>query len=466
MSHGSMRGWLRRRPLSEHILTSPGVISARASRPASSSTTRGKRQPVVQVLTDMWITFTGIDESLHLDNAAVFRSASKSVVTNALQFVDDAWIEPSSAVAGTDLFHRTGARQQIAVIGRGCDLKAIRIHEFGGPEQLRYEDVDEPSPEAGEVLVRVHACGVARSDLPMRAGLLGEGRYRVRLPLIPGKEVAGEVAEIGLGVTEFRVGDRVSGHHIVCETCRWCRGGQKNLCSKRVTLGVHRPGGYAEYVAIPARALFRIPDGTSYEIAACTKITFGTAWHALITQVRVRAAEMVLVLGAGGGVGNAGVQVATFAGASVIAAVGSERGRECLVQQGLTNVINYSTEDLAARVKELTSGCGVDVVLDTAGGDLVPLALASMTRNGRYVTIGAHAGSQTTVDMLALYRNQWSIIGSLTATPDEYQLVVDLVDHGAFKPIIDRVFRLEDAPGAHQRMAARQHFGNLILVPG
>jgi NADPH:quinone reductase-like Zn-dependent oxidoreductase len=342
-------------------------------------------------------------------------------------------------------------------------MHAVRFHEYGTAEVLRYEQVPDPELGPGEALLRVRACAVNHVDIDMRNGT---SRLPITLPHTLGFEIAGQVVAVGDGVTEVAPGDRVAPlYQIHCRECEWCRRGDHMHCERIRMLGVQSAGGYAELVAAPAWALLPLADSLSYEDAAAIQTTFGTVWHALVTRARLEAGQWVLVNAAGSGVGTAGVQVARFLGGHVIAAAGADFKLERALEDGAEAVVNYATEDLAARVRELTGGRGVDVVMECVGGDVLAASLGALAKDGKVVTVGGHAGEVVPVDVILLFRNQWSLIGSVRATADEIRQVVNLVAEGKMRPVVHAVFPLEQAADAHRVLEERRQYGKLILVP-
>lgn len=342
-------------------------------------------------------------------------------------------------------------------------MKAVRFHEYGASDVLRCEDVPEPEPGPGEALVRVRACAVNHVDVDMRNGT---SRLPLALPHTLGFEIAGDVAAVGEGVTEVSVGDRVSPlFQIHCRECEWCLRGEHMHCESIEMLGVQRPGGYAEYTVVPAWALLALPASLPYEQAAAIQTTFSTVWHALVSRVGVEEGQWVLVNAAGSGVGTAGIQVAGMLGARVVASAGSDEKLERALGLGAEAVVNYRTEDLAARVRELTGGRGVDVVMESVGGDVMAGSIATLAKDGKVVTVGAHAGEIVPVDMILLFRNQWSVIGSVRATAEEIKHVVGLVGEGKLTPVVHGSYPLEQAAQVHELMEERRQFGKLVLTP-
>jgi NADPH:quinone reductase-like Zn-dependent oxidoreductase len=342
-------------------------------------------------------------------------------------------------------------------------MHAVRFHEYGPADVLRYEEIAEPEPGPGEALVHVRACAVNHVDVDMRNGT---SRLPITLPHTLGFEIAGDVVSVGDGVDDVEPGDRVSPlYQIHCRECDWCRRGEHMHCERIRMLGVQSAGGYAEYVVAPAWALIRLPASLGYETAAAIQTTFSTVWHALVGRAGLEQGQWVLVNAAGSGVGTAGVQVARFLGARVIASAGSDAKLERAREEGAEAVVNYSTEDLAGRVRQLTGGRGVDVVMESVGGDVLRGSLEALAKDGKVVTVGAHAGEIVPVDAILLFRSQWSLIGSVRATADEIRHVVGLVAEGKLRPVVHAVLPLADAAEAHRVLEERRQYGKVILAP-
>jgi NADPH:quinone reductase-like Zn-dependent oxidoreductase len=342
-------------------------------------------------------------------------------------------------------------------------MKAVRFHEYGPADVLRYEDVPDPTPGPGEALIRVRACAVNHVDIDMRNG---SSRLPIRLPHTLGFELAGDVAALGEGANDVAVGDRVTPlFQLHCRSCEWCQRGEHMHCEEISMLGVQTPGGYAEYAVAPAWALVKLPDSLSYVDTAAIQTTFSTVWHALVTRAALQEGQWVLVNAAGSGVGVAGIQVARMLGGRVIASAGSDEKLERARRLGAEEVVNYTVEDLAARARELTGGRGVDVVMECVGGDVLRASLQSLTKDGKVVTVGGHAGEVVPVDVILLFRNQWSLIGSVRATADEIRHVIELVAQGSLQAVVDRVLPLERAVDAHRYVEERRQFGKLVLTP-
>ncbi|MBI2166472.1 MAG: zinc-binding dehydrogenase [Chloroflexi bacterium] len=336
-------------------------------------------------------------------------------------------------------------------------MKAIRYHEHGGPEKLVYEEVPDPKPGHGEILVRVRACSLNRLDTRLRAG----GRPP---PHILGSDVAGEVAALGPGVTSPRVGDSVLLFPgINCGNCEFCDAGQHNWCASYRAIGWHLEGGYAEYVVAPAINARPMPPGIGHVQAASLPLCISTAWRVLYTKGQVRPGDLVLIPGASSGVSIFAIQIAKIAGAVVITTTSSEEKMGKAKDLGADQVINYRTQDVVKEVRQLTGGRGVDLVIDHVGQATWEQGLGCLRKGGRMVTLGVTTGAKFDLDIGALYRNEVSILGSGSYTRGDFDAAMKLVYQGRVRPVIDRVFPLKDAAEAHRLMESGAHFGKIVL---
>lgn len=342
-------------------------------------------------------------------------------------------------------------------------MKAVRFHEYGDPSVLRFEDAPEPEVGADDVLIRVRSVGLNHVDLDMRDG---SSRLALGLPHTLGFEVGGDVVATGDAVDGLAEGDRVTPlYQVACRECEPCLGGRQQFCERLQMLGVQRPGGYAEYLAVPAPAVVRMPAGMSYDQAAATQTTFATAWHSLISRAGVRAGETVLISAAGSGVGSSGIQVARRAGARVITSASSDEKLEQATELGADVVINYTREDLTQAALDATDGRGVDVVLEHVGGEVFSKSLEAVATGGRVVVCGGHAGEVVPLDLITLFRNEWSVIGCARATETELRAVIELVGRGELEPVISERLGLEQAARGHEILEQRRQFGKVLLHP-
>ncbi len=342
-------------------------------------------------------------------------------------------------------------------------MKVAWFHRFGGPEVLVGEETGKPTPGVGEAVVRVRAVGINHVDLDHRAGT---SRIPVTFPHILGREFAGEIAALGGKAGSLKEGDRVwVTCRLPCGTCEPCLTGRDNLCVRDGYFGLDLPGGYAEYVKVPTANLNPLPPHVGFEDAAASQIAFGTAWHVLVNRGGLQAGQSVLIQAAGSGIGSAAVQVARLAGATIYATASSDRKLERARALGAHHLINYSRENFADRVLELTGGEGVDVVMEHVGGEVFTRSLRCLKRNGVIVTVGAHAGEVVSLDIIPFFRGELRLSGSKNAPVTELRTVMNLVAEGKLKPVIHRTFPLAEAAEAHRVVESREIFGKVLLLP-
>jgi NADPH:quinone reductase-like Zn-dependent oxidoreductase len=343
-------------------------------------------------------------------------------------------------------------------------VKAVLFHEFGGLDVLQVEEVDDPEPGVGEVLIDVSASALNHLDVDIREGV---SRFDVHPPFILGVEVVGRIAAVGDGVAEWKVGDRVMPYLMdTCGHCRYCRSGRESLCLTPGFISFTTSGGYAEKLACSARHLIRIPDGLTDEAAAATQIAFGTAWHMLFTRAKLQPGESLLINCVGSGIGSAALQLAKLAGAMVIGNAGTSEKLARAKEFGLDVAVNYKEQDVPAEVMRATDGRGVDVVFEHVGGEFFQMGLDSLSKDGRLVICGGHSGEVVPFDIIPFFRSQKQIIGSFVYNRSEVEQVLELAARGVITPLVYKVFPLEQAREAMQTMERREHFGKIVLKPG
>ncbi len=339
-------------------------------------------------------------------------------------------------------------------------MKAIRIHEFGGPEVLKYEDIPDPTLRKDHVLVRVRACALNHLDLWVRKGLPG-----VKLPHILGSDVAGEVAEVGEYVTDVKPGTRVLlAPMVFCDHCEQCMAGHHNLCSQFAVLGNTVDGGNCELISVPRVNVIPIPDSLELVDAASVPLVFLTAWHMLLGRARLRAGETVLVLGAGSGVGSAAIQIAKMLGAEVITTAGDERKLAKARELGADHTIDHYKQKIAEEVRRITSKRGVDIVFEHVGVATWPDSVRSLKPGGTLVTCGATTGYEAQLDLRVLFAKQLSLLGSYMGEMGELHEVLKHVFSGKLKPVVDRTFPLSETRAAHEYLAKGEMFGKVVLT--
>lgn len=340
-------------------------------------------------------------------------------------------------------------------------MRAVRIHEHGGPDVLVPETCDRPEPGCGEVLVQVKACALNHLDLWVRRGIPG---ISIPMPHIPGSDIAGVVAATGADVAGVEVGESVMlSPGVSCGSCAACLSGRDNLCRRYSMFGYQRPGGYAEYVCAPVENVVAKPPSFDFARAAAFPLTFLTAWHMLVGRAELVAGESVLVLAGGSGVGSAAIQIGRLLGATVIATAGSDEKLAKAGKLGAEHLINHNREDFSARVKQLTGKRGVDVVFEHVGSATWERSVLSLANNGRLVTCGATTGYDARLDLRHLFARHLTIYGSYMGGKGELLEVLRFAERGLLEPVVDRVLPLEDAAGAHRLLEQRSQFGKIVL---
>jgi NADPH:quinone reductase-like Zn-dependent oxidoreductase len=340
-------------------------------------------------------------------------------------------------------------------------MKAARIHQFGGPEVLTYEEVPDPKPRKDQVLVRVRACAMNHLDIFVRKGLPG-----VNLPHILGSDIAGEIVEVGEYVTDLQPRQRVLlAPMCFCGRCSKCVAGLQNQCRQYTVLGNAVDGGNCELIAVPAATVISIPDTLDFNEAASVPLVFLTAWHMLTGRASIRPGQTVLILGANSGVGIAAIQIAKLFHARVITTAGDEHKAERARELGADYVINHYQQRISQEVRKITRHKGVDIVVEHVGAATWEESVKSLSATGTLVTCGATTGHDVSVDLRFLFSRQLSLLGSYMGTMGELHEVLGHVFAGRLKPVIDHVFPLKEIRAAHEYLERSQMFGKIVLNP-
>ena len=345
-------------------------------------------------------------------------------------------------------------------------MTAAVLEVTGSPLQLREVPIPQPGPD--EALVRVRACAVDHLDVAMRDGK----RADVQLPLILGHEVAGEIAAFGEGVRAgssngLAVGDRVAMTlYITCGACRHCQTGRETICERfGGYIGGKRQGGYAEYIAVPAANLVALPDDIDFPEASILANALGTPYHALVNRMGLRAGERVVITGAGGGVGLHAVQIACMLGANVLGVDVTPEKLAAVREAGAEIAVDGRSGSLQAAIREWSGGRGADAVLELVGPATMVDTVPALARGGRLVVVGTQTGREFNLDPMALFRDEWSLIGSRNCSKAELREVVDLVATGHLRPIVSGRFPLADAELALQRQRDHAVISREVLEP-
>ena len=347
-------------------------------------------------------------------------------------------------------------------------MKAIAFTEQGEIDVLKYQDVPLPTLSPDEVLVKVKSCAVNYLDIHARRDRpeIKRKLEKTDAPHILGSDIAGEIAEIYGEHPELTIGDRVLlAPCIPCGVCADCINGYENLCDTQQLLGFQTDGGYAEFVKAPAKNAIQIADTLSFVEASALPIAYLTAWHMLITRAQLRAGDDVLILGAGGSVGSAGLQIAKLVGARIFATASTYEKLAHAKQFGADITINYAEVDFSEVVLEETMGRGVDVVLEHVGAATWDKSIGSLAKNGRLVSCGVTTGNIGEINIRKMYQRQLTIMGSALGTVTELRTLVRLAEQRRLIPIIDRTLPLQQAAEAHQLLESRKNFGKVCLIP-
>lgn len=342
-------------------------------------------------------------------------------------------------------------------------MKAIAFYEHGPLENVQYTDVPDPQIGPDEVLVAIKAAALNRLDLWVLAGWPG---LNLKLPHIMGSDGAGVVAKVGANVTEFAEGDRVAiNPSLGSDSDYFGRRGLDNMSDNFAILGEHVDGFFAEYAAVPARNLLKMPDEADFVAAAAASLVYVTAWHSLITRGGLQAGETVLVVGAGGGVNTAAVQIAKMAGAECIYVVGSSDEKLAKAEAlGADVLINRQEENWGKAIFKATNRRGVDIVVDNVGAATFQTSLRALKKGGRLLTVGNTSGPKFEIDNRLIFGKHLSIIGSTMGSSSDYATVMNLIFNGRLQPVIDSIYPLSEGITALQRLEKGDVTGKLVLT--
>lgn len=362
-------------------------------------------------------------------------------------------------------------------------MKAVLFRQHGGPEVLEHTDFPAPEPKPGEALIRLRAASLNRMDVMVRNGWQG---LKLELPHILGADGAGEIQEIrelesdGGRVApsdrggayrdhknenrELEIGDHVViNANLGCGQCEFCLDGKDNLCLNWHLLGETVRGTYAECVSVPLKQLYELPKDFDFHQAAAAALVFQTAWHSLVTRGGVQKGETVLIVGAGGGVNTASIQIAKYLGARVIVVGSDSKKLEMAESIGADILIDRSKEeDWSKAVFLATNKRGVDAVVDNVGTTFMQ-SLRALRKGGRLLTVGNSGAPRFEIDNRYMFAKHLSILGSTMSTRSEFKEVMDLVVSGKLKPVMDKTFPLRDAALAQERLWKNENFGKVTL---
>jgi NADPH:quinone reductase-like Zn-dependent oxidoreductase len=342
-------------------------------------------------------------------------------------------------------------------------MKAVAFHQHGDEQVLQLVELPEPTLSASGVLVRVKAVALNHLDIWVRQGWPG---LKLNLPHVLGSDIAGVVEKVGPEVTDLKPGTEVLVNPgLSCGHCERCLQGDDNLCRQYRIIGEHETGGYAELLAVPRRNILPKPRSLTFPEAACLPLTYLTAWTMLVRRAELKAGETVLVHAAGSGVGSAAVQICKLLGAKVIATASSAEKLAKAKELGADHVINYVEKDFLEEVKRLTQRRMVDVVFEHTGAATFEKSVACLPYGGRLVTCGATTGHEVKLDLRVLFYKRISLLGSTMGSKGDLFRILQLVEEGRLKPVLDRTLPLAEAAQAHRLLKDRAQFGNIVLLP-
>jgi len=333
-------------------------------------------------------------------------------------------------------------------------MKAIVLRQLGEAENLRLEEVPDPQPGPQEVVVRLKAAALNHRDVWIRRGLYAG----IKLPIILGSDGAGEVIAVGADADQSLVGRAV----VINPSLDWGPDDRVFGPNYRI-LGLPDDGAYAELIKVPAGNVYPMPAGLSFEEAAAIPLAGLTAYRAVVTRARVQAGETVLVTGIGGGVSSFALQIAKHLGARVLVTSGSDAKIARAREIGADGGANYRAQDWGKQIVALADGKGPDVIIDSAGGETFEKAIEIVKPGGRIVTYGATTGAAKQIEVRRIFWKQINVLGSTMGTSQEFEAMLKLYGDGGLRPVIDRVFPLEEAAAAHRRMEEAEQFGKIVL---
>lgn len=342
-------------------------------------------------------------------------------------------------------------------------MKALYFEEHGELDVIRHGEVSDPTPDPGEVLLRVRACAINHLDVWVRRGWPG---LNLEMPHWCGADVAGEIMELGKGVSGWQVGQRVvvdPGINTIED--EFTRRGEVTVSPGYHILGEQVRGGAAEYLAVPARNLAGMPENVDFPTAAAPLLVSLAAWRMLIHRARLRAGESVLVVGAGGGVNSMAIQIAKLAGAMVYVVAGNKEKGSKAQELGADVILDRSQVDWGREIYKLTGKRGTDVVVDNVGKATLDTSMKAVVRGGRIVIIGNTSGPHVEIDIRYIFGKQISLIGSTMGTHQDFRDVISLLWAGKLRPVIDRVMPLSQGREAYEIVEKGRHFGKIVLTP-
>jgi NADPH:quinone reductase-like Zn-dependent oxidoreductase len=340
-------------------------------------------------------------------------------------------------------------------------MKAAVIREHGELDVVQVQDVEEPRPKPGEVVVKVLCAGLNHLDIWVRKGRPGSN---LQMPHVLGSDAAGVVTAVGERVQSPKIGEQVVVNPALsCGHCEFCRQGQQSVCADFGIMGLVRPGTFAEQVAVPAGNCYPRPVHLSDEEAGVLALAHVTAWRMLMTRARIRPGERILIHGIGGGVAVAALQFAKMTGAEVYVTSSSNDKLSHAKRLGADHTLNYTEESVTKWIESETAGRGVDVAIDAVGAATWPLDFACIRKGGRIVLCGVTTGAKAETNLQVLYWNQLNVLGSTMGSDEDFRQMLRAVTVNELRPVVDAALPLDKAREAMERMETAGQFGKIAL---
>lgn len=341
-------------------------------------------------------------------------------------------------------------------------MKACFIERFGGIDAISAGELDQPRPQADEVVIATRSAALNHLDIWVRKG---RPDNNLPLPHVLGSDASGVVYEVGSNVSDLKEGDEVLVNPgLSCGSCRACRKGQHSECANYGILGLSRPGTFAQYFCVPARNVYRKPAYMTFADAAAFPLTYLTAWRMVVSKGCVKPGQRVLIHGIGGGVAQAALVFATLAGAETFVTSSSEEKLLKAGQMGANHVISYTRENVVERVMGITNGQGIDLIIDAVGAKTMPSNLELVRKGGAIVLCGVTSGATVEMNLQAVYWKQLRLLGSTMGSDEDFRQMYDAVCVNNLKPMIDSLYPLDKIHDATKKMEDGEQFGKLVLT--
>ena len=341
-------------------------------------------------------------------------------------------------------------------------MKAIRIHEHGNPNVLKYEDIPEPKCPPGKIKVSIKASSINHLDLWVRSGIPG---FKTPLPMILGSDASGIIVDIGANLNNYKIGDEVIIQPgIFCKSCKYCNDNKENYCDNYAVLGETCNGVQSEYVIVNPINIYPKPSNISFIEAASMPLTFMTSYEMVVKRAKLKSNETILIYGGSSGVGSAAIQIAKDIGANIIATAGNEVKEEFCYKMGANIVLNHNSNNYFNEIKKITKSCSIDVIFEHIGKNTWQNSLRLLGKGGRIVTCGATSGKKVEIDLTHLFIKQQSILGSTMSCINSFNEVLLKINNNVYNPVISKVFEAINVADSHRYIEDRKQMGKVVLT--